>query len=415
MSKITQLFFSNKYQLAIDEIDLELKQGANNYLLHMQGLCLRALGRISDSLFSFQQALDFDKFNYKTHIETLKALLLTADYPLCLESVEMSIAFFESQNLKSQLWYLYQIRGFCMLRMGTPVESLDPLFRAYELNPNFQTKFTIGRVQAQLEQYPDAIETLSDILQFAPAHVDVLLDLANLYFSQNDFDSAFDCFSRATIASQRTHQNRPEPYFGVAFLLQEEEPKAALEKYQQAGACYSNFNDAHSWANLAALFVELKKLPVSLTCARRAFSLSQDSQIRQTLGQIYIIMKDYVRAFHILSYFASSSEPEPKWLLGITAYELGEEKIAFSQLEKAAEVIFGAGVCGLRYSIKSNDIDRAKRFVKLIKGCDCEDKEEKRVAKILIQLLKEKLKGEEEDGGDIEGGVQAEDEQNQQE
>ena len=49
----------------------------------------------------------------------------------------------------------------------------------------------------------------------------------------------------------------------------------------------------------------------------------------------------------MLSFFSSSQEFEPKWLLGIAASKLGETKLAYACLSFAGQKSFGAALAGM--------------------------------------------------------------------
>lgn len=98
---------------------------------------------------------------------------------------------------------IYYIYGCCLSQQGKHEESLDPLFKSYELYPNFETKAKIAEVYILMEQLTEAIETLSDIVQLSPQNLDVLTKLGTLYYETEEQEKCFQMFSQAVLCTQK--------------------------------------------------------------------------------------------------------------------------------------------------------------------------------------------------------------------
>lgn len=235
-------------------VNQHLVNGSCAFLFHIRGLCERSMGEIASSLISFQQAFELDRTDYRVHVELVRSMFLSGNFDSALGQADASLIYFEEHpefEVKQQLWMLHQLRGQALVRLNLPEEALDPLFRAYELNPNFKTKQLVADIQTFLES-ADALETYQDILQFSPQNIEVLLQLGRLQFENDNFDAAFDLFSKAVLVAQKQlmsvnsnqailkkfqqqYDQFAAAFFGMGLVLQEQEPSAALQKYRVVG------------------------------------------------------------------------------------------------------------------------------------------------------------------------------------
>lgn len=108
------------------------------------------------------------------------------------------------------------------------------------------------------------------------------------------------------------------------------------------------------------------------------------------------MIQDYLRAFHILSYFSAVDEYEPKWLLGVAAGKLKEYKLAYTCLHHAGRHSFQAALAGLQLAAEEGNFEVASKFSKLLKENEPESSSTKNQAKLLVKWIKaeiDKIKG----------------------
>ncbi|CAL6018089.1 Tetratricopeptide_repeat-containing protein [Hexamita inflata] len=398
MNECYKLYRERNFTQCVELLVQVEQQGATCDMLVLHGLCERQLFRITDSLVQFKRAQELSPLDIRPKIELARSLYLTGQFEECLEYTMLTME--QELAASTSIHALYWLRGCCLERLGHLQESLSPLFRAYELFPNFSTKQRIASIQHELGCNPDCVETLQDVLQFSPQNAEVLVKLGSILFEENLFDQAFDAFSRAVFVAskqlqQKTsqlHQVHQKAFFGLGCLLQGDELQASLQKYRVVG---SQLN-AGLWHNLSDLFLQMNRIQAAVVCARRAFQLQNSQEMRYQLGLCYVRGKDYLRGFHVLSFFSSSKDTEPRWLLGICAAKLKEVKVAYSCLLYAAEASFSAAVCGLQLAAEQRDFEMCSKFSKFLKQNEPENDNVKKQAKELVKWVKSQIKGEEE-------------------
>ena len=157
-------------------------------MLLLKCVCERNLGRAGAAVLSARRAFRLNPGERHCLIELCKSLYIQGQY----NEVRDLIAQRNDRD-GELLW----IRGCCLEQLGKREEALDALVQAAQMLPQIRTKRRVARVQTELGQEAQALQTLRDILEFCPQNVDVLLELGVKLDQLDRADEAFSIFAEA--------------------------------------------------------------------------------------------------------------------------------------------------------------------------------------------------------------------------
>lgn len=195
--------------------------------------------------------------------------------------------------------YFYGKIGDICVKEHAPEIALDAYKKVLESNPYDRTALIKMATLVQTyfpEDYDDAIDSYTRLLELEPDNDKVYYELGHLYLQKNESLSAVNAFSMAL----EKDDNNPFYHNSIAFaLVQLEQYDDAIEHYQRA----ININPDPYWTSivcqaLGSVYLEIKENPeAAIVLYQTASVLNPDSEESQiSIGDTYFSMDDYDNA-----------------------------------------------------------------------------------------------------------------------
>jgi predicted O-linked N-acetylglucosamine transferase (SPINDLY family) len=206
-------------------------------------------------------------------------------------------------RLNSKDLVALQILGLCMAMQGRLRESVSPLSKAAQLDPNnAELLSNLARSQHGAELYRDALETYAKLLRRVPDSAQIQTDRGTVLAKLKRFDEAKFAYEKAIML---------QPDYFLAWsnqgnLLSELRlTEQAIESYEKA--LQLNPNYAEAWTNLGNAFFDLNRFSDAVIAHENALSLNSEyGEAWSNYGNTLLEMKEderayesYIKAFQI--------------------------------------------------------------------------------------------------------------------
>lgn len=373
----------------------------------VKGCSLEALLLRGSAYFQLRQYSEAeDAFRLATSLEDEDRAYATIALARCAYArgnPALAVQYCEAVLARGPHWLAFRVLGAAYFQLKEYGKAQEALFRAYDEHPSLETKVALSAVQEGLGDRETAIETLRDVLAFAPETATALCALGELHLAQGSIEDAFVCFTRAALATQQSAAAwgaEPEDpdvtgprfqlgeiFMRLGYLCLGDDPKVALQKFRVAW--HTMGPTPALWLQLGCLFVHLGRLRAALHCATVAFNADpMNEKYRCLLGYIYLLQQDFSRAFQILSALLGSTNADAHWMLGTAAAKLGEERLAFTCLDKAvAAGAYGAAAAGLILAIEVQDKEAMQRFTEALRRIEPDTPQNLRLVKATLKRV----------------------------
>lgn len=149
----------------------------------------------------------------------------------------------------------YQHLGLLLHEQGKSEESIAPLKKAIELQPEFaEAQYNLGTILALLGRSQEAISQYQETLRISPQMAGVWNNLGGIHSQNKELEPAEQCFRKAIEADP----NLPEAHSNLGNVLQGQKRfDEAVESYRHAIAirptyaeAYRNMAQAFTWQGL---------------------------------------------------------------------------------------------------------------------------------------------------------------------
>ncbi|TNJ29367.1 TPR_1 Tetratricopeptide repeat protein [Giardia muris] len=375
---------------------LALVEGCSLEALLLRGAACFQLRQYMEAEHAFCLAASLDEDDVYATIALARCAYARGDPALAVQYCEAVLA-------RGPHWLAYRVQGAAYYQLKEYGKAQEALFRAYDEHPSLETKVALSGVQDGIGDRDTAIETLHDVLAFAPETATALCALGELHLAQGSIEDAFACFTRAALATQQSAAawgaeleessisgprfQLGEIFMRLGYLCLGDDPKVALQKFRVAW--HTMGPTPGLWLQLGCLFVHLGRLPAALHCATVAFNADPlDERYRCLLGYIHLLRQDFSRAFQVLSALLGSSNASAHWMLGVAAAKLGEERLAFTCLDNAvAAGAYGAAAAGLILAIEVQDNGAIQRFTDALRRIEPDTPQNLRLVKATLKRV----------------------------
>lgn len=268
---------------------------------------------------------------------TLSAARLKKTCSFLLGRHKAAIATFERvERVDPTDWETWHNKGLCHVYLRQYAHAVDCLRKANSIAKHETTYMQLARVYIVQENYRAAIEVLTEALEFAPEHPELLTSLGLLYLRTGDNYRAFDLFGSALAQDPVNIRT----ILAVGSIIQDHsEVEVALVKYRIAAV--HTPHSAQLWNNIGMCFFSKQKYVAAIASLKKALYYAPfEWIISYNLGLVHLHTGQNASAFH---FFSAAINLKPDFPLtymhlAITLSRLGDYRNACTAYDKAAEL-----------------------------------------------------------------------------
>jgi len=277
--------------LQLIESQLYSTRGQCEFAIYVKGLIQRNQGHISESLELFQASTALNPNNISNLKQVARSLYLLGRYEAAIEVYE------KAQILDYDDWEIWHNKGLCFEKLSKYEECIESYQSASSVQQHDSTFIRLANVYIKQNDYPMAVETFKEALEFSPESSLLLTSLGLLYLKTNDHFNAFTTLG----SSLSLNPTNPTTILAAGSIIQNNQDiDVALVKYRVAAL--QSPNSSRLWNNIGMCFYSKRKYIESISSFRRAIYLNPfDWAILYNLGLVYMATGNFCSAFHQFS------------------------------------------------------------------------------------------------------------------
>ena len=199
-----------------------------------RGLLFMNVSRWEDAIADFQKAAELEPDNTYAYNNMGCVYKYQEKYTLAIETLKKAIQVMEG----AQTPLPYSNLGNCYERLGRYEDAAEAYKKDLELFPNRPSLYDdLAGAYARLGRYDDAVEALKKGKELKNANRHYFSRaIALMYQSKGDIKSALE-FAELSVKESENY-GRGYRMLGDIYLIDKEQPRAALKYYKKALQCY---------------------------------------------------------------------------------------------------------------------------------------------------------------------------------
>eukprot|EP00762_Andalucia_godoyi_P000629 ANDGO_05277.mRNA.1 Bardet-Biedl syndrome 4 protein homolog len=289
---IHRLFLKRDFEGCLSQVEETLREGPNEQALYTKALVYREQGKLVESLSLFQSVAAMNPHSFRTIKQIGRSLFLLGRHQQALD------VYAEAMTILDDDWESLHYSGICCQHMGN-LDSAEEYFVRANLSAKHESTFlALARLYIQKDSADQAVETLTEALEFAPESPEILTALGLVYLRLNQSDKAFSHLGQALTIDPR----HPRAILGAGSVLQDhQESDVALHKYRILAAAWpSNFEDRKPVSTLAGSSGHAENLDELLSSLNSGANYAMSCQLWNNIGMAFFSKQNYVAAIACL-------------------------------------------------------------------------------------------------------------------